>query len=95
MDKLLCFFFEPKEQLYTGEEMPLDLLLNDISLSNDILNHINGFLEKEPDNSYLCGNDPETYLICHDDLNNEYVFPIDDDEKRYFENEFIDDFVVN
>ena len=90
-----CFFFEPKEELYTGDETPLDLLLNGISLSTDIQTHINGFLDEEPEYPYLCGDDPEAYLVCHDDLNNEYVYPIDVDEKHCFENEFIDDFVLD
>lgn len=90
-----CFFFEPKEELYTGEETPLDLLLNGISLSDDIQSHINGFLDEESEHPYLCGNDPEAYLLCHDDLNNEYVFPIDNDEKHCFEDEIEGDFVVD
>ena len=90
-----CFFFEPREELYTGEETPLDLLLNGISLSIDIQNHINGFLGEEPEHPYQCDDDPETYLLCHDDLNNEYSFPIDADEKHWFEEELVDDFVVD
>ena len=62
---------------------------------HDIQNHINGFLEEEPEHPYLCGNEPEAYLLCHDDLNNEYVFPIDADEKHCFDAEFTDDFVVD
>ena len=90
-----CFFFEVKEELYTGEETALDLLLTGISLDNNIQNHINGFLGEEPEDPYLCGNDPEVYLICHDDLNNKYVYPIDEDEKHCFEYEIEDDFVVD
>ena len=90
-----CFFFTPRENLYTGEETPLDLLINGISLSNDIQNHINKFLGGEPEHPYLCENYPETYLICHDELNNEYVFPIDEDEKHCFEYEIEGDFVVD
>ena len=96
MSKIIpCFFFEPKEELYTGEETPLELLLNGASLNIDIHAHINGFLEEELEHPCLDGNDTESYLVCHDDLNNEYVYPIDADEKHCFEHEFIGDFVVN
>lgn len=90
-----AFFFAPKEGLYTGEETPLDLLLNGTPLSHDIQNHINGFLGEELEHPYLCDDDPETYLVCHDDLNNEYSFPIHADEKHCFEEELVDDFVVD
>lgn len=90
-----CFFFTPIEQLYTGEETPLDLLLNGISLSNDIQNHITGFLGEELEHPYIGGYEPEVYLTCHDDLNNEYVFPIDEDEKHCFEDEIEGDFVLD
>jgi len=89
------FFFEVKEDLYTGEETALDLLLTSVSLSNDIQNHINGFLGEEPEHPYLCVNDPEAYLICHDKLNNKYVYPIEKDEKHCFEYEIEDDFVID
>ena len=75
MSKIIpCFFFEPKEELYTGEETPLELLLNGASLNNEIQAHINGFLEEELEHPCLDGNDTESYLVCHDDLNNEYVY---------------------
>jgi hypothetical protein len=90
-----AFFFEPKGELYTGEETALDLLLNGISLSTDIQNHINGFLEEEPEHPYICGEELASYIVCHDDLNNEYAFPIEPDEKDYFEHEIEDDFVVD
>ena len=84
-----AFFFEPKETR-TGEETALDLLLNGISLSTDIENHINGFLEEEPEHPYICGEELASYIVCHDDLNNEYAFPIEPDEKDYFEHEIED-----
>ena len=89
-----CFFFAPREELYTGEETPLDLLLNGISLSSDIQNHINGFLDEEPDHPHLWEG-PDAYLIYHDDLNNEQRFLIDEDEKHCFEHEIEGDFIVN
>jgi hypothetical protein len=89
-----CFFFAPREELYTGEETPLDLLLNGISLSSDIQNHINGFLDEEPEHPYMWeGHD--AYLIYRDDLNNEQRFLIDEDEKHCFEHEIEGDFIVN
>lgn len=90
-----CFFFEAKEELYTGEETALDLLLTSISLNNDIQNHINGFLGEEPEHPYMWGAEPEAYLICHDDKNNKYVYPIDEEEKHCFEYEIEDDFVID
>ena len=90
-----CFFFIPREKLYTGEETPLDLLLNRISLSNDIQNHINKFLGEELEHPYMWEDNSDTYLICHDNLNNKYAFPIDADEKHCFEYEIEDDFVVD
>tara|TARA_B000000557_G_C20449145_1_gene306416 strand:- start:134 stop:451 length:318 start_codon:yes stop_codon:yes gene_type:complete len=89
------FFFEPREELYTGEETALDLLLNRFTLSNDIQNHINGFLGKEPEHPYICGEELASYIVCHDDLNNEYAFPIEADEKHCFEQEIEGDFVVD
>ena len=89
-----CFFFAPREELYTGEETPLDLLLNGISLSSDIQNHINGFLDEEPEHPYMWEG-PDAYLIYHDDLNNEQRFLIDEDEKHCFEHEIEGDFVVD
>ena len=91
---LHCLFLEPREKLFTGEQTALHMLLNGISLSNDVQNHINGFIGEEPEHPYMCEED-DAYVFIHDDLNNEYVFPIDKDEKSYFEVEFEDDFVVN
>ena len=89
-----CFFFEPREELYTGEETPLDLLLDGITLSSDIHKHINGFLDEPLEHPYLWEG-PESYLIYHDYLNNERRFLIDEDEKRFFEYEIDGDFVVD
>lgn len=89
------FFFEPREELYTGEETVLDLLLNRFTLSNDIQNHINGFIGEEPEHPYICGEELASYIVCHDDLNNEFVFPIEADEKHCFEQEIEGDFVVD
>jgi hypothetical protein len=88
-----CFFFEPREELYTGEETPLDLLLNGISLSSDIHNHINGFLEEEPEHPYMCGE--ESYIYFHDTLYNKYSFPVEQDEKHCFDTVFDDDFAID
>tara|TARA_B110001450_G_scaffold245912_1_gene259459 strand:- start:9 stop:371 length:363 start_codon:yes stop_codon:yes gene_type:complete len=88
------FFYEPKENLLTGEETPLDLLLNGFILSNDVQDIINGFLDEEPEHPYM-GHDGLSYLDCHDDLLNRYVFPIEDDEKHCYQQEFADDFVID
>ena len=88
------FFYEPKENLLTGEETPLDLLLNGIVLSDDIQNHINGFLEEPPEEPYM-GYEEVSYLQCHDNLLNCYVYPIEHDEKHCFEQELDDDFVID
>tara|TARA_B100001094_G_C18156855_1_gene786955 strand:- start:879 stop:1172 length:294 start_codon:yes stop_codon:yes gene_type:complete len=89
-----CFFFDPIKNLYTGEDTPLDLLLSGIPLSTDIQIHINEFLGEEPQVPTASMNNSDAYLICHDKINNEYVIPIDEDEKHCFEQEFEDDFVV-
>tara|TARA_Y100000389_G_C17467688_1_gene527127 strand:- start:1951 stop:2274 length:324 start_codon:yes stop_codon:yes gene_type:complete len=89
-----CFFFEPRQGLYTGEETPLDLLLNGITLCSDIQNHIKGFLDEETEHPYMW-EEPESYLIYHDDLNNKQRFLIDEEEKRFFEYEIEDDFAVD
>ena len=88
------FFFVPRENLYTGEETPLDLLLTNISLNADIQNYINGFLGEEPQHLTVYANNSDAYLICHDEKNHEYTIPIDEDEKHCFGQEFGDDFVV-
>lgn len=89
-----CFFFKPREELFTGEETALDLLLNGISLSNDVQNHINEFIGEEPEHPYMWEED-DAYVFYHDNLHNKYIFPIDKDEQYYFEMEFEDDFVVD
>lgn len=89
-----CFFFEPREKLFTGEETALGLLLNGISLNSDIQDHINGFIGEEPEKPYLWQED-NAYVFCHDSLHNKYAFPIDKDEVHYFDTEFEDDFVVD
>ena len=61
------FFFDPRENLYTGEETPLDLLLTNISLNTDIQNYINGFLGEEPQHLTVYANNSDAYLICHDE----------------------------
>jgi hypothetical protein len=85
------FFFDPKDNLLTGEETAIDLLFNGIRLCDDIKDHINGFLEELPE----LPEENASYLYCHDSLLNQYVVPIEDDEKDYFEQEFDDDFVID
>jgi hypothetical protein len=85
-----CFFFEPREGLYTGEESPLEFLLNGTSLNLDIQAHICEFLGESPRRV-----ETTTHLICHDNLNNEFTILVDDDEKDCFADEILDDFVVN
>ena len=89
----LSFFFQAREDLYTGEETPLDLLLNCKSLNKDIYGHINGFLGEKIELS--CGNDNQSYLICYDDQNHKYAYPIDEEERHCFEYEWGDDFVID
>ena len=86
-------FFEAREELYTGEETPLDLLLNCNSLNKDIYDHINGFLGEKIE--VPCFNDNHSYLICYDDVNNKYTYPIDEEERHCFEYEWCDDFVID
>lgn len=88
------FFYEPKENLLTGEETPLDLLLNGFVLSNDIQDLINGFIGEEPEHPYM-GYEGVSYLDCHDDLLNIYHFPIEEDEKHCYELELDDDFTAD
>ena len=85
------FFFEAKEELYTGEESSLHLLLNCNSINNDIYNYINDFLGEIEIPSVFDNN---CYLICYDNLNREYCYPIDEDEKHCFEDEWDDDFII-
>ena len=87
------FFFEAREELYTGEETPLDLLLNCNSLNKDIYDHINGFLGEKIE--VPCFSDNHSYLICYDDVNNKYTYPIDEEERHCFEYECSDDFVID
>jgi hypothetical protein len=92
------FFYEPKENLLTGEETPLDLLLllngTGIVLNDEIQNHINGFLEEPLEEPYM-GYEEVSYLQCHDDMLNPYVYPIEPDEKHCFVQEYDDDFVID
>ena len=85
------FFFEVRDNLYTGEESSLHLLLNRKSLNNDIYNYINEFLGEIEIPSLFDNN---SYLILYDDLNNRYRYPIDEDEKHCFEYEWDDDFIT-
>jgi len=89
------FFYEAKENLLTGEETIFDLLLNHFVLSEDIQNHINGFLEELPEHPYMMYEEDVSYLDCRDNLLNHYVFQIESDEKHCFEQEFDDDFVID
>jgi len=88
------FFFEHRGELYTGEETEPELLLNGIPLSSDIWGHINGFIGDESKTARSVGQDAGAYLICHDPLYNQFVFPIEDDEKYCFEQEYDNDFIL-
>lgn len=89
------YFFEARPELLTGEETPLDMLLGSNVLNYDIQQHIQSFLEDEPEHPYLCNPLPEAYLSVFDSLNNESFYPIESDEKHCFETIFEDDFVVD
>ena len=86
------FFFEVRDNLYTGEETSLDLLLNNKSLNNDIYNYINEFLGEV---ELTSGNYNQSYLICYDNQNHKYAYPIDEEERHCFEYECSDDFVID
>lgn len=86
------YFFAARHGLLTGEETPLDMLLDNNALNYDIQQHINSFLEAEPD--HTC-EDPGAYIRFHDSLNNEFRYPVDPDEKHCFDILFEDDFAVN
>jgi hypothetical protein len=86
------FFFETREELYTGEESSLQLLLNRKSLNNDIYNHINSFLGEIKLSNV---SDKNSYLICYDNFNREFCYPIDEDEKQCFEEPWEEDFIIN
>lgn len=88
------FFFEPREELYTGEETPLDLLLNGIPLNSDIQNHINGFIGEELVHHHLFDVE-DSYIFYHDELSNKHAFLIDAYERHCFETEIEGDFVVD
>ena len=85
------FFFEVRDNFYTGEETSLDLLLNNKSINNDIYNYINEFLGGL---EFTCEYSNNSYLILYDYLNNKYGYPIDVDEKHCFEAEWDDDFII-
>ena len=86
------FFFEAREDLYTGEESSLHLLLNRKGLNYDVYNHINSFLGGIELSNV---SDKNSYLICYDNFNREFCYPIDEDEKHCFEEQWDEDFIIN
>ena len=87
-------FFEVRPELLTGEETAIDMLIGANILNYDIQRHISSFLDEEVEHPYLCGNQSEEYIYVYDDLHNKYSYPIDLDEKGYFDEVFDDDFTL-
>jgi hypothetical protein len=87
---------EPRSQLLTGEESPLDILLNGL-LGKDIQETINGFLDDELELDYRHFNDDQdefAYIYYYDNLQNKSRFPVEHEEKWCYNVEYDDDFII-
>ncbi len=86
-------YIEPKQELLTGDETSLDVLLGSI-IGYDIQNKILEFLDRSDEFQHE-GNHT-SYIEFHDELLNVHVFPVEDEELSCFQNRDIydDDFIL-
>lgn len=88
-------YVEPKQELFTGEETSLDVLLRG-KLGHDIQGKILQFLEHEPDFPDEEEHIQFSYIEFYDDLMNKDALPVYAEEAHCFQEPgfYDDDFVI-